>query len=188
MTWRKARKARGARDTELAPLCSLNAGSKLCKRRFKVRRASHLCHAARGKACPGAKSCSSHWQGVPGCARNVPQYTPNSGGRSCPFPGHSGTAPKLLPEEMWESRSCSLTMLGGPAGTGGTPMAGHSMMVLPRKEGAGIPPGPQLQVNSSYIQRTLRVCCSHTEQEQTLSCKVPTVSLRLSCKDSTFAS
>lgn len=118
MTWRKARKARGARDTELAPLCSLNAGSKFCKRHFKVRRASHLCRAARGKACPGAKSCSSHWQGVPGCARNVPQYTPNSGGRSCPFPGHPGTAPKLLPEEMWESRSCSLTMLGGPAGTG----------------------------------------------------------------------
>lgn len=178
----------GARDTQLAPLCSLNAESKLWKRHIKVRRASPLCSAARGKACPGAKSCSSHWQVVPACAGNIPQYTLNSGGRSCPFPGHPGTAPKLLPGKMWESRSCSLTGLVSPAGTGRTPRGGHSMMVLPTKEEAGIPPGAQLQVNSSYIRRTLRVCCSHTGQEQTLSCKVPTLSLSLSCKDYSFTS
>lgn len=132
----------GARDTQLAPLCSLNAESKLWKRHIKVRRASPLCSAARGKACPGAKSCSSHWQVVPACAGNIPQYTLNSGGRSCPFPGHPGTAPKLLPGKMWESRSCSLTGLVSPAGTGRTPRGGHSMMVLPTRGGRNPPRCP----------------------------------------------
>lgn len=107
-------------------------------------------------------------QPLASCAWLCREYPTTHSG--LPFPGTPWNSPKLLPEGEQELLSDSA------GGTGRTPMGGHSRMVLPRKEGAGIPPGARLQVNSSHIQSTLGVCCSHTGQNNP------------GCKDSSFAS